>query len=163
MSKKKTKLPKTLYKLLALAIDDIKRCIADENVSIDMDDWLFRYDKECTVCLAGAVMLKSLDGKNYFKLTDSEDRKMDALDSIRQGDIESAVRSLYSHKLDCDELVELTDAALQIESVLNLRELREEKTEQDQALFSGKLNKYEEIALLAYLEDVLIELDKYKL
>lgn len=55
-----TELPSKLSDLLALALNDLKAVEADPNYTVDMKNW-HRPDKDvCAVCLAGAVMAKSL-------------------------------------------------------------------------------------------------------
>ena len=57
------KLPDKLSDLFTVALDDLERCIADPRYEINMRDWisLNTSTKKCEVCMAGAVMAKTLD------------------------------------------------------------------------------------------------------
>lgn len=61
-----TILPKTPSKLIRLALADLRACEADSWYAVDMYMWHYpskskKHPKICSVCLAGAVMAKSLD------------------------------------------------------------------------------------------------------
>lgn len=85
------KLPNKLSDLLELAIKDLKSCEADPKFVIDMLNWCKETsDGTCGICLAGAVMVRSLgiitNSPNHVK----EGYKLLALDSLRSGRIHEA-------------------------------------------------------------------------
>lgn len=57
------KLPTIPSKLIRLALEDLRKCEADPDYVINMNNWHFlTVDGTCSVCLAGAVMGQSLGG-----------------------------------------------------------------------------------------------------
>ena len=70
---KATELPPPGPDLIRLALDDLEKCEADPNVTINMRVWLEPDDEDlndtCQACLAGAVLLKSLEIVPAFKHT----------------------------------------------------------------------------------------------
>lgn len=101
--KKTIKLPDTPSQLLKLALTDLKKCERSKKFKINMNDyWYYQNKNTCFVCLAGAVMVKSLNipttyegNITPFSLMFDENirRKLRAINSFRCGDIVMA----YSH------------------------------------------------------------------
>ena len=58
-TQKMRNLPNKPSELLIVARDDLEKCIAD-GYFVRMGQWLSMLDGTCSVCLAGAVMAKSL-------------------------------------------------------------------------------------------------------
>jgi len=92
-------LPDTLSGLLTLALDDLAKCDADLRYIVDMGSW-HEPDRQgrCAVCLAGAVMAKSL-GYPHSSLFPSSFSgslrcKMEALNCLRKGECIDAWRWL---------------------------------------------------------------------
>ena len=109
-NRKSKKLPSRPSRLIALALEDLELSENDPKMSIDMDDWFIPADIECyqptcQVCLAGAVMAKSLNVSldEHCDLEDFDDETentLRALDSFREGYIERAFDYL---NVDLDE------------------------------------------------------------
>jgi hypothetical protein len=60
MAKKKV-FPETLSGLLRLAVADARKCAADKRFDLNMSNWVLKYKgARCEVCMAGAVMVKTL-------------------------------------------------------------------------------------------------------
>ena len=91
-------LPKKPSDLLELALKDLELCEKDPKYSIDMDTWHIYEDRDktCSVCLAGAVMAKSLDRNKYLDIhnTDPMEPLFKALDFFRTGDIRTGFKEL---------------------------------------------------------------------
>lgn len=91
-----SKLPDSLPDLIELAVADARRVVKDKRYRLDMFDWHWYnedFDRRCHVCLAGAVMAKTLgtDPKETCTPDNSEDgNRLRALDAIRSGRIPSA-------------------------------------------------------------------------
>lgn len=90
-----TNLPNKFSDLLELALSDLESCEADPRFQIRMCDWLRVKDETCYVCLAGAVMAKTLGAPltetslpSFYDLYDRQ--KLVALDSLRLGLVETA-------------------------------------------------------------------------
>ena len=98
------KLPDLPSELLALALDDLKKCQADEQYSFYMGNWhaprdYNAEDDVCNVCVAGAVIGKTLGANPKYSYTPSSypnaiSYKLMALDNFRMGNVLSAVRSI---------------------------------------------------------------------
>lgn len=118
------RLPKKLSDLILLALEDLEAAERNPRFKIDMKDWFHvknatRYrdgetrlnhsltseTAQCTVCFAGAVMAGSLNGvEKSLNLRDEgymtpydfgkNDRKLQALNSIRTGDVTQALEEL---------------------------------------------------------------------
>lgn len=82
-------LPKVPSELLTVALQDFKAVLADPDYSIDMGTWYYPVRAtECKVCLAGAVMAKTLDVSSRLEtLPDDTDCPLElkALDDFRTG------------------------------------------------------------------------------
>ena len=96
-------LPNKLSDLLELALSDLEKCHKDKRYKLNMDTWHaknnFNNEKLCRVCMAGAVMAKTLNvGIDEIRNLDSfyfETRdKIMAIDELRQGLFLSACDSL---------------------------------------------------------------------
>lgn len=95
----KSKLPDKLSDLIEVAIKDLEACEKDSRYVVCMGVWHNAYPtlNTCVVCLAGAVMAKSLKGKSQLILYPcdfEETRQLEALDSCRGGDVCSAFFTL---------------------------------------------------------------------
>lgn len=96
-------LPDKPSELIRVALADLRKCEADERYEIDMSEWhLPDGDGGCFVCLAGAVMAKSLGAEeddevtpdNYFLDECGTERKLRALDDFRCGGVRAGLREL---------------------------------------------------------------------
>lgn len=92
-------MPDKPSKLLKLALHDLKLCEKDSNYNINMEVFHQKIlgDKACSVCLAGAIMAKSLKAEKtkfcvptYFPSW----RKLEAVDYFRNGKIRDGLRSM---------------------------------------------------------------------
>jgi hypothetical protein len=54
-------LPSKMHKLLDVALKDLMSCARSPKYTIDMSEWHTTYIDTCRVCMAGAVMAKSLE------------------------------------------------------------------------------------------------------
>ena len=85
------KLPDKPSELIRLALADLALCAADPNYRIDMGEWHKPEHGVCQVCLAGAVMAKSLNASRAVELYSNDfpenRRKITALNDLRQGDV----------------------------------------------------------------------------
>ena len=83
------KLPDKPSELIRLALADLALCAADPNYRIDMGQWHMPEHGVCQVCLAGAVMAKSLNASRaaeFYPEDFPENRKkINALDVFRDG------------------------------------------------------------------------------
>lgn len=106
---------KTLHKLLAVACNDFDAVLRDKRYAVNMGTWHQPYrttfdfcsgehipagDNRCQVCLAGAVIAKSLgqspsDEIEFCAIEMDVQARLAALDSLRKGDVVNAVYSLY--------------------------------------------------------------------
>ena len=87
--------------LITLAIEDLARCKADLSYFVDMSDWhVPKSETEvCEVCLAGAVMAKSLGARRtgfYIPIdfNASASNSLGALDLFRKGRVAEGLRYL---------------------------------------------------------------------
>lgn len=99
-------LPDKPSELLAVALRDLEKCEKDPRFEIDMNVWCERTGTgHCAVCLAGSVMMQSLNGMpGPVPVPDLElitDRKLRALDHMRSGHIQSAMMLLGRGKDVC--------------------------------------------------------------
>ena len=82
-------LPDKPSELIRLALADLALCAADPNYRIDMGEWHKPEDGVCQVCLAGAVMAKSLNASRAAELYSSDfpenRQKIKVLDDFRNG------------------------------------------------------------------------------
>ena len=92
------KLPDKPSELIRLALADLALCAADPNYRIDMGEWHKPEHGVCQVCLAGAVMAKSLNASRAAELCSSDfpenSQKILALNDFRMGDVCRALDSL---------------------------------------------------------------------
>lgn len=81
-----------LSDLLELALSDLEFCENDSRYVIDMQQWLV---DGCRVCLAGAVMAKTLNMDHVISVFDLDDcGKFLAINDARVGDVYTAGRHL---------------------------------------------------------------------
>ncbi len=106
----------TLHELLALAIGDFRKVLADDRYAIDMSTWHEPgddADDRCHVCLAGSVLAKTIklplhdNAEDSFKGPAAWDRLF-ALNSLRIGDVVEAACNL--HRRDRDAQDKINDA-----------------------------------------------------
>ena len=89
-------LPDTLYGLLELAMEDYEKVLQDDRYEVKMAAWHAPIEEgKCEVCLAGAVMSKTLrvDIDNFAypnSFIDTIERKLLAINALRTGDIAEA-------------------------------------------------------------------------
>lgn len=93
-------LPSLPSALIRLALSDLSQCEKDPHYTINMNVW---HDPEhedgiCHVCLAGAVMAKTLaypHDRTVLPSITLHYPELSALDHFRTGDISSALRCLH--------------------------------------------------------------------
>jgi hypothetical protein len=98
-------LPDTLSGLLEVAIKDLKAVEKDPRFEIDMGHWFLGTGSglaKCSVCMAGAVLAKSLDWEPDLVLHGPASLddigltgKLRAINSLRQGYVGAAARHLH--------------------------------------------------------------------
>lgn len=95
----KSRLPKLPSDCLALALNDLRKVERSEKYEVNMNNWHVphcAYSK-CEVCLAGAVMAKTLgaDPKVWTapsKFSDPEGNRLAMIDSLRTGRVCEAIK-----------------------------------------------------------------------
>lgn len=114
------KLPNLPSDLLRLAVDDLTRVEADSRYRVDMGFWHKPTTSPdnggvvCGVCLAGAVMAKSLEAEinvsaSPVNADDKTYNQLEALNSFRAGHYVSAVHKLnYARCIDNETFYKLT-------------------------------------------------------
>lgn len=105
---KSKKLPDTMSGLIRVALADLIAVEEQkERFAVDMSVWHAKAgyggQKKCIVCFAGSVMAVSLkvsDKKNAVptNFSDENQRKLEALDHLRQGEIYAAAETLQVNK-----------------------------------------------------------------
>ena len=98
-------LPDELSDLIFLAVEDLERAEASPHYSINMSQWHRPLKSgKCEVCFAGVVMAFSLGGDTRVdRAWDSPvDRKMMALNAIRDGLVTEALGDLFPDDKDVD-------------------------------------------------------------
>ena len=95
----KTWNPESLASVLEQALADLKLVEKDERYVVDMGHFYKLYaDAKCHVCLAGAVLAKTLENSpqnNIFVPAHPNSSALFALDYLRQGFIHRAFRRFY--------------------------------------------------------------------
>ena len=99
MSTETKTLPDKLSALIKVGIRDIKQCERDPQYEIHMYAWHEPAGNVCYVCLAGAVLAKSLgvSPDTYscgMDLGDEVVRKTEALNEVRTGNVSGAICAL---------------------------------------------------------------------
>lgn len=95
-------LPDKLSDLIELALNDLAEVERDPRYSVEMWDWHEKKEDYCSVCLAGAVMAKTLGvpyGKTSFPdyfANEKIERALNAIDRVRIGFVGSALHWLNS-------------------------------------------------------------------
>jgi hypothetical protein len=99
--KKKVRLPSKPSALILLALKDLASVERLKNkYRVNMKQWLAQKGGKCNVCLAGAVMARSLNLKpkndrgTFYDMTPSQQNKMFALNSFRVGCIHDGLREM---------------------------------------------------------------------
>lgn len=105
------KLPNTAHELIRAALADLEKVEADPNYEINMRTWVDyrRPNGKCAVCLAGAVMAKTLDCRvdedtgtaNPKNFDWAIERKLLALNEFRTGCVLDGLSLFY----DCSPTV----------------------------------------------------------
>jgi hypothetical protein len=98
MKKKQTKLPDKPSALIRLALRDLEKCERSKRYGINMAEW-HKPNGVCEVCLAGAVMAKTLSVPANVHLDpfamlphqDDSARKLIALDYFRCGQVNAGI------------------------------------------------------------------------
>lgn len=94
-------LPDKPSELILVALQDLEKVEKDPLFNVNMSEWVFynSYTHRCHVCLAGAVMMKTLEARGYKLPRDAASispsnfgfkeyqSKLLALDSFRLGDV----------------------------------------------------------------------------
>ena len=100
-------LPDKPSELIRLALYDLELCEQDDRYIVDMDTWHTPYKgdnnflrNKCLVCLAGSVMVKSLDADDLKHLVPCDynhktEAKLLALDEFRRGYIYDGIKLLF--------------------------------------------------------------------
>lgn len=102
------KLPKTPSKLLAIALTDLVKVERSKKYVVAMNTWHLANDPDrCQVCLAGAVMAKTLKADDQLTLEPDHfginSEKLQAINYFRVGYIEQACAVLeIRNKLEAD-------------------------------------------------------------
>lgn len=102
---KEMKLPDKASQILRVAIGDLRLVFADSRYKINMRRWHTQQrknypapDQKCGVCLAGAVMAKSLNARidfSYSNIEFLESKKLRMLDYIRSNNLISGLVEIY--------------------------------------------------------------------
>ena len=91
-------LPDNLVDLIEVAINDMKAVKADTNYSFNVNYWHMSCQSKCVVCVAGAIMAKSLNSDPNISVQpsdfydDSIYHKLTLINFIREGKIFNAKR-----------------------------------------------------------------------
>jgi hypothetical protein len=106
-------LPEKLWELTQLALEDLEKVEQDEkHYRVHMASWHEPYEREdeavCYVCLAGAVLAKTIKVPRDLLLNPSQlgcalDLKMCALNALRLGDVVEALEHFHGF-IDKDTL-----------------------------------------------------------
>lgn len=97
-SPKPVEWPDRLSTLLEWAIIDIKACVDSGFYTFEGSSWVSSFNNTCYICLAGAVLTQRCEAW-YFAdvpiIGQDPGKYMDALDSLRRGDIFEAWNAFY--------------------------------------------------------------------
>ena len=105
-------IPDTLGELVALCCDDMDACRADEDYAFDMNLYTAQYEGKCFVCVAGSYMMKTLQVDVNAILGYDEQEAMQAVDLVRSGCLNSAMRLFHADDRRLD-LMTLSDVGYQ--------------------------------------------------
>ncbi len=94
-----TTLPDKPSELIRLALKDLEACERSPNYFVDMDTWHKPLFGQCAVCLAGAVMARTLGINRDADVSPPDlgaatDDRLSALDALRLGEIGEALVNL---------------------------------------------------------------------
>ena len=94
-----TELPDKPSDLIRLGLKDLEACERSRNYFVNMNTWHEPLFGKCAVCLAGAVMAKTLgidrdDDVSPSELGAATDDRLSALDCLRVGSLGVALRGL---------------------------------------------------------------------
>ena len=109
--------PHTLSELIGVAISDFKKIIEEgDGYFPSFGDWHNNVDSTCYVCLAGAVMAKTMDEPFEETLTPSDFRgkaalSMSALNHVRNGYYSHAYNTLFPEREEAPIHEKLLDIA----------------------------------------------------
>ena len=93
---------KTLHASLTIALEDLKLAKKNPKVEIDMGYWYIKNLSGCTVCLAGAVIMRRLKPEETIcrpeelGLGQGVTERLRAINMLRTGDIKEAVGHFYN-------------------------------------------------------------------
>lgn len=90
-------LPKVPSELITLALNDLELVEKDERYEVNMEVYHYPSDGKCLVCLAGAVMAKSLEvppETNYLSYSEPNYKQLNALDYFRAGALHAGLYCL---------------------------------------------------------------------
>lgn len=120
-----TKLPKKLSALLRLAVEDAKKCEVDDRYRFDMTSWhthlVWGSDSKCAVCMAGAVMAKSLGASilRDFNPEDFEDAEsLHVIDRMRVGWLPNDIFVIWPTRFRFREIVTGSEGGVDEETFL---------------------------------------------
>lgn len=115
MKTEEMKLPDKAWELLQVAVDDLKATELLEDYHIAMSYWHEPSDNNsCAVCMAGAVIRSRLGGNRDKRISPTDfpidiERKLVAIDDMRQGKWHHAFRVLQIAALDHYEALDHLD------------------------------------------------------
>ena len=96
------KTPDKLWKLIKLALKDLKELEKNPRIKINMGAWHKMVGKKCLVCLGGAYLHCEVMGRKKFETKFIHDLDLETiklmlcLDSLRVGNLVGAVCSFYN-------------------------------------------------------------------
>lgn len=91
-------LPDKPSELIRVALNDLKKIEKTKGYEVDMESWHDSYNSKCLVCLAGAVMVKSLKAEKNKSLFPvhfpTEREKLRVLNDLRMGEVSNGFHRL---------------------------------------------------------------------
>jgi len=99
------RLPKKPSRLLSTALRDLELCEKDAKYEIEMWYYYHPNNGTCSICMAGAVMVKSLGQPRLQRSLapynfPGNETQLEAIDELRVGNVPGALKSLgYSSRL----------------------------------------------------------------
>lgn len=112
-------LPHTLWELLAVAKADAIAVAQDSRYTLAMGAWHIPTDSGCRVCLAGAVMARSLHAPRDLNINPGKyggalDGKLSAINSVRMGAYDTALLEFYPALDQDDPEIKLLRARIEL-------------------------------------------------